>query len=536
MLVYNDPINAARTETIAPASGARLTIAASIATLCRHRWSIMIAAFIGGALALTFGELSSPRYTATTQLYLDPRDLRLVSREVTPVSQDAGSYMSIVESQTRVITSRSVLERVVATLKLEEDPEFGGASAGASTGLLSRLGFRTAAPSQGGKPGANALDALERRITIRRPEKTFIVDISVWAGTAEKAAKLANAIAEAYLAEDSESRTNTARRATASLSSRLEELRERVRAAENRVEAYKSRNNLIGTRETLVSDQQLTEMNQQLSAARARTAQARARYEQMIAARQSGTFDGAIAEALNSQTMATLRGQYAELRRRQADLVNSLGPLHPSVKSVDVQVRDLQRLIQQEIGRYIESARNELETARANEASLESTLDNLKRRAVQSNEASVQLRELEREVDASRAIYESFLVRAREIGEQERLNTTSARIISEASAPTHRSFPPRLSLLTLVGLFFGLAAGCALAFFRDWLGMVPPPSATPSIAPAPRQAATPARVSASTLNLPPRHQPAAAMQAARTASIRWKREPIGGFPQNSFSR
>ena len=48
------------------------------------------------------------------------------------------------------------------------------------------------------------------------------------------------------------------------------------------------------------------------------------------------------------------------------------------------------------------------------------------------------LRELERDVVASRAVYESFLVRARETGEQERLDTKNIRVISQgrsAGAP-----------------------------------------------------------------------------------------------------
>jgi uncharacterized protein involved in exopolysaccharide biosynthesis len=305
-----------------------------------------------------------------------------------------------------------------------------------------------------------------------------------------------------------------------------------VREAENRVEQYKSRNNLVGTRDALVSDQQLTEMNQQLGAARARTSQARARYDQMLQARQSGSIDGAMSEALISQTMATLRGQYAELRRRQAELSNALGPLHPSVKSIEDQVRGLARLIQLEISRFVESARNDLEAARANEAALERSLDGLKRRTVEIGQAAVQLRELEREVEASRGVYESFLVRARETGEQERMNTTNARVISEASAPMFRSFPPRLSLLTLVGLFAGLMAGAALAFLREWMrDNLNPTSGEPH-----ETVRRPAAVSTPLHEpmLSPAPAPQAAMRAVKDDLISWTRAPQGGFPKTSL--
>ena len=53
----------------------------------------------------------------------------------------------------------------------------------------------------------------------------------------------------------------------------------------------------------------------------------------------------------------------------------------------------------------------------ANERALEANLETLKQSAISTNQASVQLRELEREVEASRAVYQAFLVRARETGE-----------------------------------------------------------------------------------------------------------------------
>ena len=88
----------------------------------------------------------------------------------------------------------------------------------------------------------------------------------------------------------------------------------------------------------------------------------------------------------------------------------------------------------------------------------------LKQRAITTSLALVKLRELEREVDASRAVYEAFLVRARETREQERVDTVNVRVLADAQAPLDRSWPPRRLLLLAAALFLGLTGGLALAY------------------------------------------------------------------------
>ncbi len=286
-----------------------------------------------------------------------------------------------------------------------------------------------------------ALEALGRHINVKKTDRTFIVDIDVWSIDPAKAAMLANAISDAYLAESKKSQASAARRATTDLSSRLKELQERLRNAENTLATYKAQNNFVGTQDTLISDQQLSASNQRLSAARALTLDAQAKLDQIEASRRASTDAGAIPEALQSPTIANLRAQYAEARKRHAELTSELGPRHPALRQVEKQVDDLRRTINEEIERFAQSAKNDLTRARDYEASLNKALEGQKRQSVQLSQASVRLRELERDVEASRDVYQSFLKRSRETEEQETLNTSSARIIGEATVPQRAHLP-----------------------------------------------------------------------------------------------
>src|SRR5581483_1634983 len=114
-----------------------------------------------------------------------------------------------------------------------------------------------------------ALDALLRHVNVKKTDRTFIVDIDVWSYDPAKAAMLANAISNAYLAEAKNSQAVAARRATSDLSGRLKELQDRLRTAENALAIYKAQNNFVGTQDTLITDQQLLASNQRLAARRA---------------------------------------------------------------------------------------------------------------------------------------------------------------------------------------------------------------------------------------------------------------------------
>ncbi|MDX3971708.1 MAG: exopolysaccharide transport family protein [Bradyrhizobium sp.] len=461
MLDYNQPIDRTGPEASQRKPQAGFNVLELANLLWRRKVAITAAALLGATLAVVVGKSVTPRYTATAQLYVDPRELQLVDRELTPRAQDVSGMSMVVESQARLITSNSVLLQVIQQAGLDKDPEFGG---GGGTSLMSSLlgliGLHPRAPSAAEKNEVQlaALDALNKHITVRKTEKSFIVDIEVWSTDPAKAAMLANTLTNAYLAESRNSQASAARRATNDLSSRLKELRERLRNAETALATYKAQNNFVGTQDALISDQQLSTSNQRLSAARAATMDAQARLDQIEASRRAATDAGAIPEALQSPTIANLRAQYADARKKYAEQAGELGPRHPALRQTEKQVEDLKRTINEEIDRFAQSAKNDLTRARDFEASLNRALEAQKRQSVQLSQAGVRLRELEREVDASRDVYQSFLKRSRETEEQESLNTSAARVIGEATVPQRRSFPPAMSLFAMIGFIFGAIA------------------------------------------------------------------------------
>jgi uncharacterized protein involved in exopolysaccharide biosynthesis/Mrp family chromosome partitioning ATPase len=410
--------------------------------ILRRRWrTVLVPAVLLTALALAYVLITPKLYTSSAMLLLDPRDQRVLEGGV--LSAGSGSDAALVESQARVITSDAVLGRVVESLGLGNVAEFGGAS------------------EDPVKRAASALDLLGKRVAASRADRTYVLEIKTTARDPQLARQIADAVTLAYIADQNDSARAATRRANEALTARLTELRDQLREAEDKIQAYRAANGLVGRDGSATTEQQLAELNQRLVEARARLASAKARYDQMQRSDAASS-----SEALASPVVAVLREQLSDAMRREADLSATLGDRHPSVVKVRAEVASLQAQMNAEIGRIAASARNDLAIAEGDVAGLQAELDRLTGRDVKDAGVLIQLRELQREADVIREVYESVLARAKETSEQERLDVSSARVIAPATTPAGASFPPRLFIIG-IALALGLGAGAALALMRE---------------------------------------------------------------------
>lgn len=442
----------------------------------RHLVVIAIFGLLGLGLGTGLALLAPNRYGSTAQLLIDPRDLRVLQNEIAPQAMGSDVTTAYLESQARVIASDSIKRRVIDRLDLAMDPDFGGRR----PGLAERLGLSAGPSGPQREPVLTALDVMDKQVMVRRGERTFVIDITAISSEGPKSARIANAMAEAYLDDQSIVRSESANRASASLTARLSELRERVRLAEDKVEKYRAANNLVGASGKLVTEEQLAVSNMQLTQARARLADAQAKFDQVRIVRPTSIEAGATPEALSSSSIAALRGQLGTALTREADALVLYGAQHPQLLSAQAQVRDSRRQIAEELARTVQAARAELDRARASEAALNAQVERLKRDTLTTGQAAVQLRELEREADANRQVYQAFLLRARETGEQSSVDSTNARIITSAVVPRDKLGPNR-KLFAALGLVAGIILGVMAGLLRDLAPVRRGPVAAPVV-------------------------------------------------------
>lgn len=426
--------------------------------LLRRRKLIFATVALLTIATLIYAFLTPALYSSTAQIIIDPQDLQVVTNDVNPsrISPDGG--ITQVESQVSVAQSNGVLLRAIKATNLTENPDFNGQG-----GLGGWLGMFFGASD--GDRTAETLDALRRRLAVKRDDKVLVLNIIITAKSADLAAELANAIAQAYLDDQAEARSKAAADASDAISARLEDQRKRVEQAANAVETYKAEHNMVMAAGNLVSDQELTDLNTQLTAAQTRTAQLKAQVDQL---RRQGGAPDATSEAMRSPVIASLRAQEATLVDQISQFGTELGPRHPSMISAQQQLSDLRKLISRELGRLVTAAETDYERASANQKALEAKVASLKGKSLDTDQASVRLRELQRDLDAVRTVYANYLQRAQETREQTNVNSTNARIISQAMPALKKSWPPK-GLLIFGAIFGGLALGIGMALIAEYL-------------------------------------------------------------------
>jgi exopolysaccharide transport family protein len=441
--------------------------------ILRRRWHAIVATpAILAVLAGIFIVMATPLYTATSTVFVDPRRASLAEggNNQSQVS-NFGTDDATIESQALLIQSVAILQRVVDNLNLTHDPEFVP-----TPGILDPIKRLFAPGPPPGGIGASAediarqssVDILGRRLKVVRQGATFLIDINVSAEEPKKAARIANAIADAYFMEQVRSKFEATKIAADWLDKQIADLKSRVYASDKAVEEFRAANNLTMAQGVTVNDQQITDLNNKLVDARAQTAEARAKFEHVQQVSKHGGDAGSLDDALSSDVIARLRTQYAEIVKNYAELSSRYGPRHPQVANVQAQLRDTQRLINEEISRILEGTRHAYEVAKSREDSLQKSLDALQGNSTESGPAQVRLRELVREAEANRTIYESFLARYKETSARESLEMPDARVVTRADIPLKPSFPKRMLILGLA-LMLGLGLGCVLALISDYL-------------------------------------------------------------------
>jgi capsular exopolysaccharide synthesis family protein len=306
-----------------------------------------------------------------------------------------------------------------------------------------------------------AIRVVQNGIAVRRLATTFMLEVSFTHRSPAMAALLANAIADSYLNEVHEAKYLATQRSTTWLMERAAALGQQVQSAERAVADHRARHGLLSTRPASLTEQQAGEINTQLVTARAQSVERKAKYEQARGFLDVGRIES-MTEAMSSPVILSLRNSEATVAREEADLLTRYGPEHPSIVKMRAQRTDLRRQISVELNRIVGSLKTDYDLALARERSLERSLTEMQT----DSQPVIRLRELEREVNASKALYEALLARSKEAEQQSGAPTAESRVIAPALAPTVPSSPNRSGVLMLA-LFGGLGAGIALAFLLD---------------------------------------------------------------------
>jgi len=382
---------------------------------------LAIAIFAVGIIALM---VIPVRFAATALVVVDPREQRVTNeQDVLPgIGQDAAALQSLIE----IAKSDGFLRPLIEQLKIQDDHEITG----------------------GETDSSRLLEKFRSRLDISRRGLTYVIAITFISDRPQQAARYANAVAEAFVATQGQVRTAATDDAAGWLNSRLKSLNDRLRASEDAVAAFKLDHKIVNAgRDGTTQQLRVTELNQQVSAARLRTEEAKTRYQQAQRDLKANV-DGPIKQDL----LSALRAQRSALNDQIAQKRAVFGDRHPDLVISYSQLSDLNKQIENERKRNIDSAKSEYEAMLDQQKSLENRLKSVEAEMLIEGLAFVKLQELQRDADANKNIYEQFLSRFKTTDEQRLLQSSQTKIASLATPPIRSTRPPLALLLAAIAI------------------------------------------------------------------------------------
>lgn len=437
----------------------------------RRWWLVAFMTLLGLAGGIAYQVKRPPVYESAAELIIDPREVQGVAGSATPRAENTDTD-AIVGNEMRILKSNGLLGTLVDKEDLVHDPEFvkpASPLADLRRILDETLGLAHAT-ADASDIRLEVLAKLDQAIAVRRTERSFIVDVSVRTADADKSARLANQLVALYIAQASTAVSDLNRKVGDALQNRLSELGAHLRDADDRVEQFRIANHLVSAGGVLTSDQRLRTMTDQLTIAQAREDEDRTKAEELDRLHGAAAVGG-LPEAVQSPAVAQLKLQLADAIRKQATLARQLGPRHPDLVAAGQQVQTAQRLLDMELQRLGQAAHSQYGRSRENAATLREGVDTLSAATLNNSAAVSQLRALEQEAEAARALFTSFLTRSRELSEQTEVFTSNTRQIGTALPALGSSTLPGLVVLaasTLLGLVLGTLLAGLLESRERW--------------------------------------------------------------------
>jgi capsular exopolysaccharide synthesis family protein len=444
------------------------------------RRSTAITAFVAMLLTVVvYTFTATPIYEARTSLLIDAENPNIV--DFKQVVDEAETRTDYYQTQYSLLQSRDLARRTLDALELWDQPPFGGeephgfsvtaAIGGALASVTSLFRAKSAAAAAADETVAQsaAVDRLLDDLSVNPVRNSRMVEVAFRSADPRRSAEVANALAKAYIQRNLEFKFMSSKEASDWLAGQLSEQKQKVEESEAALQRYREQSDAISLedRQNIVV-QKLSDLNAAVTRAKTVRLEKEALYTQLQTLEGDRSALDTFPAILSNTFIQQQKAELANLQRQQAQLSEKLGPNHPDMVRIRMAIEQSEAKLAGEVGKVVESVRNEYQAARAQEHSLMGALEAQKQEALAMNRKGITYGVLEREVESNRQIYESLLQRAKETGVSGELKTSNIRVVDAAEVPRTPA-SPRKGLALLLALFGGGTLAVGLAFFFEYL-------------------------------------------------------------------
>ena len=458
------PLGYPSTGTEAPAHSYLDLILELWRIVYKRKWLILSIA----AAFLTIGTLrtlmKTPLYTATARLQIDRNVAKIVNTEgVLPVENGDYDFM---RTQYELLKSRNMAERVVSSLTLGDDPDLlkprQMSLLGLVTGLFSPPPDRSAI--DGSAASAAAVGVVMGNLAVQPVMGSSLVDLSFTDTSPERAQRIANAYADAFMSANLDKRFQANASAKTFLEDKIQQLKLRLEDSEKKLL-------------TFAQDQQIVDVNDKASIAETNLASANAALGNLIAERTKNeqlwkqTEAGAtidLPQLLNDKSIEGLRAKRKELETEYQQKLQIFKPDYPAMVQIKNQLDEIDRQLADEAKTLKDSLKGAYEASLAQEQEMRKRIETLKADVLDLQKRSIQYNILKREVDTNRELYTSLLQRYKEVDVASGVGANNVFVVDRAGLPGGPSSPDLFRAI-LMSLLLGAGAGLGAAYLIERL-------------------------------------------------------------------
>lgn len=437
----------------------------------RDKWRIITFALVVTMITVFILQIMTPIYRGETTLLISPKQGNIVS--INQIYGLDGGNAEYLETQFELLKSRTLAERVVNELQLTTHPEFDPRQQ--ESPLRDIISWISSLTSDDPKSEpteeeifASVVKAFMKQIEITPIKNSALVVIEVEMADSNMAAQAANRLGYSFIENQLEVSMALSATATSWMSSRLGELHAKLKAAEVQLQEFREKENLvdIGGVST-ISAAELSATSDRMVDARRNRAEAQSLYQQVQSMKSGGWRKLATVSAvLGDPLIQQFKAKEAQAKAKVDDLSKRYGERHPTMESARTELTAAEASLRGQVEQVVAAIERNYRLAVANESSLRSSVNESRSQIQDISRKEFQLREYQREVDSSRALYDTFLTRLKETAATSDVDTANAIIVDLAIVPNKPAKPKKVLIVLLVGFLAGLV-GVGLNLLLD---------------------------------------------------------------------
>ena len=455
-------------------------------TIWRRKWSIITLTFIVMMVTVLIVLSLTPIYRAATTLLIEQKQAKVVSIEQV-YGMDGGGN-EYLQTQFELLKARSLAERVVRELNLTVHPEFDPRQQPeplinfSISDLISNLNIDKLIPGlmpSDLEPTEEMIEeqifeqvtqAFMKRISIEPQGKSQLVKVQVDMADPVLATRAANMLSSGFIESQLEASMEMSVSATTWMNSRMGELRTKLKEAEDVLQAYREKENLVDMGGvSAISAAELSATSDRMVDARRSRAEAESMYRQVQSMR-GASLDrlASVSAVLSDPLVVQFKTSEAKAKSKVEELSKRYGTRHPAMEAARTELAAAQASLRGQVEQVVAGIERNYQLAVANENSLRASVNANKAQIQDISRKEFKLRELQREVDSNRALYDTFLTRLKETAATSDLDSASARIVDRATIPT-TPIKPKKALIVVLATFLAGLVGVGLVLLLEAL-------------------------------------------------------------------